>query len=96
MRIFGTDGSARIYADRRSKADNGDYFPLSQTRQLENKLNGAREFPSPDEFPPLAQVEETMQVITLLYSCLWILHVTRSHSGLPLCVYVFDFGWGST
>ena len=37
-----------------SKADNGliiisDYFPLSQTRQLENKLNGARDpryFPS--------------------------------------------------
>lgn len=36
-----------------SKADNGliifDYFPLSQTRQLEKKLNGARDpryFPS--------------------------------------------------
>jgi hypothetical protein len=66
VRIFGTDGSARIYADRRSKADNGDYSPLSRTRQLENKLNGARGFPSPDELPTYTQVEETMQVITLL------------------------------
>lgn len=45
-KLFGADSSAGYLRSDSSKADNGGgviIFPLSQTRQLENKLNGARD-----------------------------------------------------
>lgn len=96
MRIFGADGSARIYADR-SKADNGDYFHLSQTRQLGNKLNGARGFPSPaDELlryvhlPKLRRPCRSLQCLQLLMDS-----PCNSISFRFATVYMYST-WGST